>query len=235
MQPSLEPIPETRELVIEVVSLNSEATTNYRSDCATETEPIIPALEGNDAEELWNKIREEKEERESFSENEAPLSLIGSSYKATNIEELMRSMTKIEFEDAKSEGNTLATLPSFQGEYEKIDIIPIPSSQQLIPPNLDTANLRVVMSTPITATWSLADFLKVRPEMWESVANMLQKRVINTTKKDIDNKSLKRSESVSLQLPVCKVTNYEQPSRKKGNATLLVEFQGIKTMAILDT
>ena len=199
-------------------------------------ELIIPALEGNDAEELWNKIQEDKEERESFSEKEAPLSLIGSSYKATNIEELVRSMTEIEFEDAKSEANTLATLPSFQGEYEaKIEIIPIPSSQQLIPPILDTANLRAVLSAPITATLPLADFLKVKPEMWESVANMLQKRGINITKRDIDNKSLKRSESVSLQLPVCKVTNYEQPSRDKGNTTLPVEFQGIKTMAILDT
>ena len=37
VQPSLEPIPETRESVTEVVSLNSEATTNYRSDCATKT------------------------------------------------------------------------------------------------------------------------------------------------------------------------------------------------------
>ena len=236
VQPSLEPIPETRESVTEVVSLNNEVTNNNGTDCAKEIEPIIPALEGNDAEELWNKIREDKEERESFSEKEAPLSLIGSSYKGTNIEELVRSMTEIEFEDAKSEANTLATLPSFQGEYEaKIEIIPIPSSQQLIPPILDMANLRAVLSAPVTATLPLSDFLKVKPEMWDSVANMLQKRGINITKRDIDNKSLKGSESVSLQLPVCKVTNYEQPSRDKGNTTLPVEFQGTKTMAILDT
>ena len=193
VQPSLEPIPETRESVTEVVSLNNEVTNNNGTDCAMETEPIIPALEGNDAEELWNKIREDKEERESFSEKEAPLSLIGSSYKGTNIEELVRSMPEIEFEDAKSEANTLATLPSFQGEYEaKTEIIPIPSSQQLIPPILDTANLRAILSAPITATLPLSDFLKVKPEMWDSVANMLQKRGINITKRDIDNKSLER-------------------------------------------
>lgn len=59
---------------------------------------------------LWNKIREDKEERKSFSKKEAPLSLIGSFYKGTIIEKLVRSMPKIEFEDAKSEVNTLATL-----------------------------------------------------------------------------------------------------------------------------
>lgn len=48
VQPSLEPILETRESVTKVVSLNREATTNNGIDCAIETEPIIPALEGND-------------------------------------------------------------------------------------------------------------------------------------------------------------------------------------------
>lgn len=58
-------------------------------------------------------------------------------------------MPKIEFENARSEVNTLATLPFFQGEYEaKTVIISIPSSQQLIPPILDMDNLRFFLSAP---------------------------------------------------------------------------------------
>ena len=181
-------------------------------------------LEGNDVEELWNKIREDKEERESFSEKEAPISLIDYSYKVTNIEELVRSIPEIKFEDIKSEANMLVTLSSFQGEYEaKTDIIPILSSQQLIPLILDTANLRVILSAPITATLSLADFLEVKLEMWTSVSKMLKNRGCGFTGLDVDHESLKQSESISLQLSVCKVTNYEQPSRDKGNTTLPME------------
>ena len=71
--------------------------------------------------------------------------------------------------------------------------------------------------------------------MWTSVAKMLQRKGYDATKLKVDIQSTKDSASTSLQLPVCKITNYKQPSRDKGNATLPVEVQGIKTMEILDT
>ena len=111
-----------------------------------EDESIIPTLEENAAGEIWSEVRKIKEERDSFSEREAPLSLIGSSHKATYFEELASRVQDLECADDGSETNTLATLPSFQGDYEaRMDIIPIPSSQQLIPLIKDTANLQAIL------------------------------------------------------------------------------------------
>ena len=143
---------------------------------------------------------------------------------------------ELECTDDRSENNTLATLPSFQGEYEaKIYIIPIPSSQQLILPIKDIANLQAILSAPITATLPLAEFLRVKPEMWDEVSRMLQAKGVQLSNFKLDHKNSKHGESTSGKIPVCRVSNYEQSSKDKGNTTLPVEVDGIKTMAILDT
>ena len=64
-------------------------------------------------------ICEDKEGRESLSEKEAPLSLIGSSHAKTNIEELVSRMPVMECEDARSEANTLVHYPLFRGSMKQ--------------------------------------------------------------------------------------------------------------------
>ena len=49
------------------------------------------------------------------------------------------------------------------------------------------------------------------------------------------HKNSKYGECTSRKVPVCRVANYEQSSKDKGNATFPVEVDGIKTMKILNT
>ena len=71
----------------------------------------------------------------------------------------------------------LATLPSYLGKTEAdTEILPFPSSGDLIPPAKDALNLQAILLAPVTATLSLMDFLKVKPEMWLQVAKMLKSK-----------------------------------------------------------
>lgn len=130
-----------------------------------------------------------------------------------------------------SEANTMETLPSFLGEYEtKTEIIPIPRSCAK-----DTANLQAILSDPVTATLPLANFLQVKPQLWEYVAATMSKQGFALTNKMIVNETNKEETNTIQQVPFNKVNCYQDRHKDKGNATLPLEYNGVKTMAILDT
>lgn len=71
-------------------------------------------------------------------------------------------------EDSKP--NTLKTLPSYLGEYEaRSDVIKLMSFLKENPPILDSMNLAALLSAPIKCTLTLAEVLKVKPELWKDV------------------------------------------------------------------
>ena len=139
-------------------------------------------------------------------------------------------------EDQDSEANTLATLPSFLGEYEaKTEIVQVPQSRQITPNRKETAHLQAILSAPVTATLPLADFLKVKPKLWQYVAELMGSRHFALTKEMVAKEQNKDEVSSIRQVPFNKVSAYQERNKDKGNATLPVEYNGVKTMAILDT
>ena len=139
-------------------------------------------------------------------------------------------------DDENSEANTLATLPSFLGEYEaKTEVLQVPQSQQVTPGVKDTANLQVILLTPVTATLPLVDFLKVIPKLWEYVAKMMRSQGFCLTKKMLEREQNKEDPGSVRQVPFNKVSSYQERNKDKGNVTLPLEYNGVKTMAILDT
>ena len=69
-----------------------------------------------------------------MSKTSAPLSIVGlTEYMGMDKMSLTDNQSKGE-DDGNSEANTLATLPSFLGEYEaKTDVLQVPQSQQVTP------------------------------------------------------------------------------------------------------
>ena len=148
--------------------------------------PEIPALVEATADELWKDVRKLKE-KEGVSEISAPLSIVGlTEYMGMDKLSLTDNQSKGE-DDENSEANTLATLPSFLGDYEaKTEVLQVPQSQQVTPGVKDTANLQAILSAPVTATLPLADFLKVKPKLWEYVAEMMRSQGFCLTKKMLE-------------------------------------------------
>ena len=107
-----------------------------------ETTPIVLALGDKTADELWQEVRKLKE-KDGVSETSAPLSIVGlTKYMGMDKMSLTNNQIRGGEDDGNSKANTLATLPSFLGDYEaKTKIIPVPQSQQVTPRVKDTANL----------------------------------------------------------------------------------------------
>ena len=99
---------------------------------------------------------------------------------------------------------------------------------------MDTANIQTFMSTPIMVTLTLAEVLKVKPELWQEVTTCL------------GHEGVQRIKTKSNQMPgdgVGKVKCEPVPINKVGdycegedsNTTLPVELNEVKSMAILDS
>ena len=93
------------------------------------------------------------------------------------------------------------------------------------------------MKYPITCTLPLADVLKVRPDLWESVAKRLQAiEMWNdniTMDKVLNTKIIVFRHSMKAPIQVNKVG--EKLDYDKGNTTLLVEINNVKSVVILDS
>ena len=79
------------------------------------------------ADELWKDVRKLKE-KDGVSETSAPLSIVGlTEYMGMDKMSLTYNHQSKGEDDGNSEANTLATLPSFLGEYEaKTDVLQVP-------------------------------------------------------------------------------------------------------------
>ena len=175
--------------------------------------PEIPALVEATADELWKDVRKLKE-KEGVTETSAPLSIVGlTEYMGMDKMSLTDNQSKGE-DDGNSEANTLATLPSFLGDYEaKTEVLQVPQSQQVTPGVKDTANLQAILSAPVTATLPLADFLKVKPKLWEYVAEMMRSQGFCLTKKMLEREQNKDDAGSVKQVPFNKVSSYQERNK----------------------
>lgn len=137
----------------------------------------------------------------------------------------------------ESKADTLKTLPSYLGDYEaKSETKKIPSQKFSSSPGLDVTNLAALMSAPIECKLPLMDVLRIKPELWGEVAKYLKTigvdmPLIQATKTKLE-KSAKRKRNTE-PVPLNKVGDYCEG--EDGNTTIPVEFNEIKTLAILDS
>ena len=92
------------------------------------------------------------------------------------------------------------------------------------------------MSTPVKVTLPLADVLKVKPELWKDVVGCLQKMgiCVPTHAEDLKNLTQMKQETMKSEpVPLNKVGEYCEG--EDGNTTLPVEYNGHKSLAILDS
>ena len=200
-----------------------------------EEAPKIPLLVEETADELWQEVRKLKE-KEKDTDTSAPISIVGQT-DYMGMEKLSLTTEERRGEtDGESEANTLATLPAFLGHYEtKTEVIHIPESQQIMIGVKDTVNLQAILSALVTTTLPLADFLRVKPKLWEYVAKMMRKQGSHLTKQMVSQEQTKYETRTLKQIPFNKVSSYQESNKDKGNATLPLEYNGVKRLAILDT
>ena len=102
---------------------------------------------------------------------------------------------------------------------------------------MKTANLHALMSAPITCTLPLTDVLKVRPELWESVAKRLQDVGLwnkeLTLDKVLKTKTVVSRHSIKALVQVNKVGKKIEDD--EGNTTLPVTINNVKSIVILDS
>lgn len=71
---------------------------------------------------------------------------------------------------------SLRTLPSYKGEYEtKSAAMTVRTHRQDPKEVLDTQGLTTILSTPIMYTITLAELLRIRPNVWNEVGDCLEK------------------------------------------------------------
>ena len=107
--------------------------------------------------------------------------------------------------------------------------------QQITPGVKDIANLQAILLAPVMDTLPLVEFLKVKPKLWEYVAETMGNQGLCLTKEMMERKQGKVETDSVRQVPFNKVSSYQEQSKDKGNAMLPLEYNGVKTMAILDT
>ena len=76
----------------------------------------------------------------------------------------------------ESEKNSLNTLPSYLGEYEaRSEVRAMPSIRNNASKEIDSKGLTDILSTPIKCTITLADLLRIKPQLWGTVDSCLAK------------------------------------------------------------
>ena len=77
-------------------------------------------------------------------------------------------------EDSRKE--TLRELPPYLGPYEeRSNIMVLPSQKRANKPVIDSQGLQEFLSTLMKCTLTMAELLKVRPQMWKELGKCLEK------------------------------------------------------------
>ena len=122
------------------------------------------------------------------------------------------------------------------GDYKPRSVImKVPSMWKSVQNERDTANSHALMSAPITCTLPLTDGLKIRPDLWESVAKCLTDRGFWNKKMTLEQaqKPKTLASRTKIQVPINKLG--DKAENNEGNTTLPVLIHKIKSIAILDS
>ena len=96
------------------------------------------------------------------------------------------------------------------------------------------ADLQAILLARVTATLPLVEFLKVKPKLWEYMAKTMGSERFFLTKEMLKREQGKDQMGSVRQVSFNKVSLYQEQNKDKGTPMLSLEYNGIKTMAILD-
>lgn len=194
----------------------------------------IPEIEETLAQDMWEAVRRIADEE--ISTKSPPFSMIDFTGKVPREDEVPHYLDDNSSVNSVRSKHTMKTLPSYMGEYKpKSIILKAPAMWKSTGNVRDTANLHALMSAPVTCTLPLTDVLKVRPDLWEGVAECLTKGG-NWNKRltigDTQNPETLVS-GTKIQVPINKLGS--KAENNGGNTTLPVLINKIKSVAILDS
>ena len=133
----------------------------------------------------------------------------------------------------ESEARTLKMLPDYTGEYEaKSEVLSIPSLSYSAEEEKDTSKLQALMSTLVTCTISLADLLKVRPNLLGIIAGFPKIKDFCMKENIKKPPGLKPRKPLQKPLQINKVLFKGVRSKEVGNT---VRHKYTTSIAILDT
>ncbi|MCO5564867.1 hypothetical protein L7F22_018535 [Adiantum nelumboides] len=186
--------------------------------------------------EWWETIRSAKDGSATFQS--APIVEVNTGH------ELYQGDIQSLYGDAgigvsiESKPESLKTLPSYIGEHEaKSETRVVPSQRKAIPKMMDTKSMHEVMSAPIQCTITLFELLKIKPYAWDEMGKHLEKMGLKIPLQElsINGQSSKTPQEDANTKPVSINKVGEYCEGEEGNTTLLVEYKGVKTLAILDS
>ncbi|MCO5585805.1 hypothetical protein L7F22_039737 [Adiantum nelumboides] len=135
---------------------------------------IVPEVEGEWPTKLWEKIRNKKECNNTWKE--APIEEIDLHKEIFDLEQKSMYGDQGTKETQQSEDKELKELPSYLGPYEAgSDVVYLSSQIKNQKPIMDTQVLQELMSTLVRCTLTIAELLKVKPQMWKEVGRCLEK------------------------------------------------------------
>lgn len=184
---------------------------------------------------LWKEIRENK--LKEIPEEKAHIKELDLDKSQLNIETESRYADCGLEESVESRVESLRTLPSFIEEFDKkSDVRKVPTHYKFVPPVLDATNLHALLSTLVRVTMPLADVLKVKPELWEGITKAFEHMGIRIPSHEMSkstNESEQQKRVNCKPVPIKKVGDYYEG--EDGNTMLPVEFNNVKSLAILDS
>ena len=126
-------------------------------------------------------------------------------------------------------------MPQFVGEHEtKLEIKVLPSIQKKPQQEKDTTHLIALLSTTIECHLTLVELLKVKPHLWNDLAQNLHKMRVKGKSNEHIRQLKEDSKTPTSVQPVPLNKAGECCEGADGNITLPIEYNDVKTLVILN-
>ena len=134
---------------------------------------VSELTEENWVKSLWEEVKQAKET--AHHKEKAPITEIDLEKKQAHFDLITRYKdTQSSSSNNESKTSGLKELPSFiNPEGSDKEVVKLPSQYHPSPLVTNTANIQTFMSTPIMVTLTLAEVLKVKPELWQEITTCL--------------------------------------------------------------
>ncbi|MCO5577550.1 hypothetical protein L7F22_031381 [Adiantum nelumboides] len=229
-----EPKPVTRPKPDTNLSLEHRVVPNTTDEAMTMEVMPVPEVEEPWPQSLWETIKNRKDKSATLQSAPIPEVVLNNEFYPGDIQSLYGDAgTEVSMD---SKPPSLKTFQSLIGKHKarsKIRIVP--SQQRATPKMINSKGLQEMLSTPVTCTITLSELLKISPHLWEEMGKHLETKGIKIPIQTDPPREAKQigNQQTAQPVPINKVGDYCEG--EEGNTTLPVEYNEIKTIAILDS
>ena len=123
---------------------------------------------------LWEEVKIASEV--ANNKGKSPIAKVDLNKKQAHLDMVTRYADTQSSSLNESKASGMKELPSFiNPEGSDKEVLRLPSQYHLSPIVMDVANIQTFMSTPVKVTLTLAEVLKIKPELWQEVTTCLGK------------------------------------------------------------